>query len=185
MKGLWVTPGFWLLMAAVWLVDPTVLLWTLPAAALHELGHLAALWLVGGRVTCLRLSALGAELRLDGPLSYRRELPVALAGPMVSIAAALLAAGLHGYLFAGLSLALGLFNLLPVYPLDGGRAFRALCALTLPAPWDEGVPRWVGVAAAGLALGAAVAAFLRMGGLFCLLPALWLSFQAVSAQKNT
>lgn len=184
MKPLQVTPGFWLLMAAVWLIDPAVLLWTLPAAALHELGHLGALWLVGGRVRGLRLSALGAELLLDGPLSYRQELPVALAGPMVSVAAALLAAGSHRYLFAGLSLALGLFNLLPVYPLDGGRATRSLCALLLPAPWDGGIPRWLGVGAAGLALGAAMTAFLRLGGLFCLLPAVWLSVQAVLGQKN-
>ncbi len=166
-------------------MDPTVLLWTLPAAILHELGHLGALWLVDGRVTGLRLSALGAELRLDGPLSYRQELPVALAGPLVSVAAALLAAGMHGYLFAGLSLALGLFNLLPVYPLDGGRAVRALCALLLPVPWDEAVPRWLGVVAAGLALGAAITAFLHMGGLFCLLPAVWLSYLGVLGQKNT
>lgn len=184
MKAFQVTPGFWLLCGLGWLIDPAVLLWTLPAAALHELGHLAALWLVGGHVAGLRLSALGAELRLAGPLSYRQELPAALAGPLTSVAAALLAAGAGWYLFAGVSLALGLFNLLPVYPLDGGRAVRSLCALVLPNPWDYVLPRWLGVAVAGLALGAAVAAFSRVGGLFCLLPAMWLSFQAVLGEKN-
>lgn len=101
------------------------------AAAAHELGHLAAIWAAGGQVSRLRLTAVGAELRLEGTLSYGRELLCALAGPLVNLLLALEAARLGAVVFAGLNLVLGLFNLLPVSALDGGRALSCLTALLL------------------------------------------------------
>lgn len=181
MRGVQITPGFWLLLAAVWFLDPVILLPALLAAACHELGHCAALRAFGVRVRALRLSALGAELAPAQALPYALELPVALAGPCISLLCAALAARWGRFLFAGLSLALGVFNLLPILPLDGGRAVECLCALLLPAPLDRGAGLWLGVAAAGLLLGAAVAAALRLGALALLPLALWLCAQSVKA----
>lgn len=181
MSGLQVTPGFWLLLAAVWFLDPVILLPALLAAACHELGHCAALRVLGVRVRALRLSALGAELTPAQALPYALELPVALAGPCASLLCAALAARWGRFLFAGLSLALGVFNLLPILPLDGGRAVGSLCALLLPAPLDRGAAPWLGVAAAGVLLGAAVAAAARLGALALLPLALWLCVQSVKA----
>lgn len=181
MRRLRVTPGFWLLLAAVWLLDPVILLPALLAAACHELGHCAALRATGVRVSSLRLSALGAELAPSQALPYALELPVALAGPCVSLLCAVLAARWGRFLFAGLSLALGLFNLLPILPLDGGRAVASLCALLLPPPLDRAAAPWLGVGAAGLLLGAAVAAAARLGALALLPLALWLCAQSVKA----
>lgn len=130
--------SFWLLLALALIVSPlTVVAAVLSAAALHELGHLAALRYYGVRVRALRLTALGAEL--DAPsltrLSYPRELIVTLAGVAVNfLCAALLAAlaqrsGWEGaYLFAGVHLVLAAFNLLPVSPLDGARALSLVLA---------------------------------------------------------
>lgn len=101
------------------------------ACALHELGHWLAIRLLGGRITRLRLTAVGAELALDGarPLSYGRECIAALAGPAASLLTAELAARGGLFLLAGLSLGQGLFNLLPILPLDGGRALGLLLSV--------------------------------------------------------
>lgn len=126
-----VTGGFWLLMAWLNYTDTQGLLpMALAAAALHEAGHWLAIRALGGRITRLRLSAVGAEMRLYAPMSYGRELLCALSGPAVNMVLAFAAAGRgteKGYLFAGLNLSLGLFNLLPIGRLDGGRALD--CAL--------------------------------------------------------
>lgn len=179
MKRFQVTPGFWLLVAGVWVIEPALLVPTALAAGCHELGHCAALKLLGNGPERLRLSALGAELTPRRPLSYACQLPAALAGPAVSLGGAFLAARWGFFLFAGLSLALGLFNLLPIAPLDGGRAMQSLCALALPAPLDRSVPKWLAVVAAGLLLGAAVSAFVRFALGSLLVLALWLCYQSV------
>ena len=93
----------------------------LSAAALHELGHLAALRLLGGAVTALRISVFGAELAAEGgQLSYGRELAAVLAGPLTNLLAGLALARLGYPAAAGAHLVLCAFNLLPVRPLDGG-----------------------------------------------------------------
>ena len=179
MRRFTVSPGFWLLCAFIWAVEPGLFLPTALAAGCHELGHCAALKLMGNGPQSLRLGALGAELVPQRPLSYRCQLPAALAGPAVSLLCAFLAARWGFFLFAGLSLALGVFNLLPIAPLDGGRALQSLCALTLPVPLDRGVPKWLAVAAAGLLLGAAIGAFFRFAVLSLLVLAVWLCYQSV------
>ena len=129
-----ITPGFLLLMAWLNYADlQGILPLALAACALHEGGHWAAIRLMGGHVRLLRLSAVGAEMELERALSYRRELAAALAGPAVNLAAAALACRWgteRGFLFAGLNLALGCFNLVPASCLDGGRicwCWAALC----------------------------------------------------------
>ena len=127
-----VNASFWLLMLLAVIVSPlTVVAAILTAAALHELGHLAAMRYYGVSVKHFRLTALGAEL--DAPalarLSYGRELIITLAGVTVNLFCAILLAllGLRTwrewcFVFAGAHLVLAAFNLLPVVPLDGARA---------------------------------------------------------------
>lgn len=110
-------------------VTPMILL----SCLLHELGHCLAIHLLGGQVNRLRLTFAGAELRLSAakPLSPRRMMLVALAGPAANLLSALTAAALARrgvgswlYFFAGLNLGLAVFNLLPAGWLDGGRLLR-------------------------------------------------------------
>lgn len=128
-----VSPGFLVLLGLLFYLDQgaDLLGSGLLACALHELGHWLAIHLLGGRITRLRLTAVGAELALDGsrPLSYGRECIAALAGPVSSLLTAELAARGKLFLLAGLSLGQGLFNLLPILPLDGGRALGLLLSL--------------------------------------------------------
>ena len=144
------------------------------AAAMHELGHCAAIWAVNGRITLLRLSAVGAELRLEGTLSYRQELICALAGPIVNLVMACCSACAGWEVFAGINLALCVLNLLPISALDGGRIVSCISAVFL-GPEAGGricscMDCLFGVA---MVLGGAVL-FLGGGSITLLLVAVWL-----------
>ena len=119
------TPGFPAFLAAVWYFDSCGIFWPfLAAMTVHELAHAAVLLLLGGRIESVRLSFAQVEL-WTGLLSDRTELWSTAAGPGINL--------LCGWLFrrwmpafAAVSLLLALFNLLPVWPLDGGRLLRTL-----------------------------------------------------------
>ena len=122
-----VTPGFRVALCALICLGWRLSLPFLLAASLHELGHLAALRLLGIRVSGLELTGSGAVLRaeLHGEL---RETWAVLAGPAVNLVLALCFRRLWP-VFALCNAIQLAANLLPVPGLDGGRA----CALVLPA----------------------------------------------------
>ena len=106
---------------------------------LHELGHSLVAQHFGIRVLDITLWPLGGMARMSEiPENSRIEGLIAVAGPLVNFALAALAAPLllliHdsasvlGNLllgFIGINLALGIFNLIPAFPMDGGRLLRA------------------------------------------------------------
>jgi Zn-dependent protease len=107
--------------------------------ALHELGHSMVALALGGRVRAITLTFIGGVSEIEEmPRHGLREALVAFAGPAVSfllaLAGWLLAHGarpgsqiaLGLVLLARLNLVIGAFNLLPAFPLDGGRVLRSL-----------------------------------------------------------
>lgn len=118
---------------------------TAAAVLVHELGHFIALRLCGGDVKRLKVWFGGISM-VYGGLGYAGETITALSGPGASVLLAL-ASSLFGRIFlytpayhlAGLSLLLGIFNLLPVFPLDGGRVLFALSARFSGLPAAERV----------------------------------------------
>ena len=135
------TGGFWLLVGALLLAAPlSLMVWFLLACAVHELGHFLAIRFLGGRIEGFRLTGLGAVMTPRGMFGYREECLIALAGPAASLILALLAAPFSQTL-AGLSLVLGLFNLLPLGPLDGGRVLGAVVSRLAGPDQGEGVCR--------------------------------------------
>ena len=158
MRRLEITPGFIAALCILGLLDQRGILWAfLAATAAHETGHLIALRLLDADILAFRLDALDAQI-VSSPLGYRQELCAALAGPAMSIVCCLIFRRRFAA-FAAVSLLLGLFNLLPVWPLDGGRALRAALGLRRDLPRAEEICRIVGgiVCAAGL-IGAMVCA---------------------------
>lgn len=137
------------------------LLAALAAAAVHELCHLCAIRLCGGSVTSISIGAGGTVMETT-PLPPGRELLAALAGPAGSFLLLLFAQWLP--LCALFGLVQGAFNLLPVYPLDGGRIMR--CAALLSGfSWAERAADMLGYAAAAAVffLGIWAAFALRLG----------------------
>lgn len=186
-----VSAGFCLLAAWFGAVNGWSLLATvLTAAAIHELGHCAALRLLGARVTGIRVGVFGAVLETDSrALSYGGELLAVLAGPGANLLCALTLTALGGVrqaVPAGAHLALCAFNLLPVRPLDGGRALYLLAAWAAGPSAAERAARWIGNAAA-LALAARLCYLMwRTGGsLWLLPPAMGLLYTATAAGKRT
>lgn len=153
------------------LSSPTVLAAVLLAAISHEAGHYAALRRCGGRVRRLRLTALGAEMDVGDTarLSYRQEMGIVLAGPAANLLLGLILGTLGqrwetAWLLAGAHLVLGLFNLLPAAPLDGGRLMWLLLALlTEPFTADRGAAA-VGLAVSGVLAAGGIALTCRAGG---------------------
>lgn len=117
------------------LIFAAVLLLTIPlrwilavflAALVHELGHGLAVRLLGGNVSGAAVSLRGSRLEVS-PMTPGRELVCVLAGPAASFLLLCFARLLPRIAICGLIQ--GVYNLLPIYPLDGGRAVRCLSAL--------------------------------------------------------
>lgn len=162
----------WFVLANGWEPLATVL----GAAAVHELGHWAVLRALGAEVTGFRLNVLGAVLETDSRrLSYGGELAAVLAGPAGNLLAALVLTALGKGRWpaaVGANLVLCAFNLLPVRPLDGGRALYLLASWTAGPAAGETAVRWAGGVTAA-ALAALIAwVMLRTGGSLWLLPTL-------------
>ena len=121
---------------------------------LHELSHSLTARRFGISTRSITLLPIGGVADLEKmPEAPRQELAVSLAGPLVNLAIAfilwilLFTAGKLDFspsdfraidrfnfliilMFANLVLAL--FNLIPAFPMDGGRVFRSLLAMKLP-----------------------------------------------------
>ena len=177
-RWLRITPGFLLTMAVMFWLDEGVGLlgWGVLACVVHELGHLLVGAALGGRPRWLSLSAVGLELNMEYPagLSYGRELAVALAGPAVNLGTGGICAQFGNYLLAGVSFGLGLFNLMPVLPLDGGRALWCVLSALFGAQTGERAADGAAGVLVGLLAGIGAAAAVSYANFTLLLAAVWL-----------
>ena len=126
-----VRPGAVVLLSGLYFLLP--LRWCARLAltvTVHELGHVAALILCGAQVCGLRMEGCGLVLRCTPPEGALRTVTAALAGPAAGAGLFCILRGLGYIACAELSLLFSCVNLLPVLPLDGGRAlYAALAAL--------------------------------------------------------
>jgi len=125
--------------AEYWIVGVATAIVFFLSVVFHELGHSVVARHYGIPVSSIRLFIFGGVSQIETePPSARAEFVMAVVGPLVSFVLAGVFAGL-GVVFASvapllaltrylayINAALGLFNLIPGFPLDGGRVFRAI-----------------------------------------------------------
>lgn len=119
----------------LWLEGGLAFTVMLISALIHELGHLLAVRLLSYGVRRVDILPMGALIVLPEGIGYRDEAIIAASGPIASLLAAILF--LFSFLIfrnafllfgAVMNALLGIFNLLPVKKLDGG---KALCCYLL------------------------------------------------------
>jgi Zn-dependent protease len=131
---------------------------------LHEFGHAFAARGFGIETPDITLLPIGGVARLSRiPGKPWQELLVAIAGPLVNVViAGVLIFVIHTsatleqleYLedprvellakLASVNVMLVLFNLIPAFPMDGGRVLRALLAMVLPYARATQIAAWIG-----------------------------------------
>ncbi|QLH80771.1 site-2 protease family protein [Halosimplex pelagicum] len=167
---------------------------------LHELGHSLVAMRYGFPISSITLWIFGGIAQLDEmPEDWRQEFLIAIAGPVVSIALgavsyaaflavpagdslAVAAAGfVLGYL-ALMNVVLAGFNLLPGFPMDGGRVLRALLNRTRPYARATEIAAEVGKL---FAIGLGLFGLFGGGGLFMVAIAFFIYIGAASEAQQT
>jgi Zn-dependent protease/CBS domain-containing protein len=135
---------------------------------LHEFGHALAARAFGIPTPDITLLPIGGVARLQRmPDQPWQELIVAIAGPLVNVVIAAVLILFLGHSasldnieqvehpgvgmlakLASVNVMLVLFNLIPAFPMDGGRVLRALLAMALPYGRATQIAAWIGQALA-------------------------------------
>jgi Zn-dependent protease/predicted transcriptional regulator len=136
---------------------------------LHELGHALAARRYGIQTDSITMLPIGGLARLQRmPKKPEEEVVIAIAGPAVNVAIAMALAGTitaaFGFeaifgpfasapksLFLGVlqwlltaNLVLVFFNMIPAFPMDGGRVLRAVLASQMPYARATRIAAWIG-----------------------------------------
>ena len=130
-----ISGGMWLMLPAVLLCLP--LPWVIAvflAALVHECGHLLAIYWISGKKASMVISAFSARIPLP-EMTCGAEFVCALAGPAAGLFLILLYRWIPRTAIC--ALVQSLFNLLPVYPLDGGRALLGCLEILFSEEWAD------------------------------------------------
>lgn len=162
----------------------------------HELGHAFAVKRLGYGRSEIVLSGFGGYCRWYGNPTNGHRIRIALAGPAVSLGlgavALLLWVALRGVLdgLGPLRLALtavvwinlvwGVFNLLPIHPMDGGQALRAWMATRMP--WRRALDLSLKISMGVAAVGAVVA--LTRSWIFATVLLAWMAFRNYNERES-
>lgn len=161
---------------------------------LHEFGHVFAARAFGIRTPDITLLPIGGLARLEKmPEQPWQEVIVAIAGPLVNVLISGVLLALFGLpdftdvapasfaspttiakLLIIVNVWLVIFNMIPAFPMDGGRVLRALLAMVMPYARATSVAATVGQVFAGI--GAVIG--LLQGNVILLLIALFIFFAA-------
>lgn len=133
---------------------------------LHEIAHTIVGMLLGIKIAEIEMFPFGGQAKLESfhGLDPSKEIFIAIAGPICSLSIAAVfyflpldSVSVHLEFLIKLNLTLGLFNLLPFLPLDGGRVLRAALSKSI------GFKRATRIAAF---IGKIAGIFMLMGGAY-------------------
>jgi len=99
------------------------------SAAIHELFHIAAICFMGIQIHSIHIGVRGARIHTE-PMTGKEELLCSLAGPLSGFLLLFLFRRMPVIALTGAIQSL--YNLLPLYPTDGGRALQCCAKLILP-----------------------------------------------------
>lgn len=108
--------------------------------ALHEISHLIVVKIMKIKTGELKLHCLGATLEIEdyNSLSLREQIIICLAGPVFNILMSIIFFIIFYFLkynflliIVEVNLALGIFNIMPMYPLDGFKLLVSIFSLKL------------------------------------------------------
>lgn len=137
----------------------------------HEFAHVFVGEWGGARVSCVTLMLVGGVSEVtEFPRKPLGEAAMAVAGPLASLALSALGFLLFGrvhqpdlrfglHYLGYVNLALAAFNLLPAFPMDGGRVVRSLLSLVTTRVRATTIAAWAGQVMAVALLAAGVYAF--------------------------
>ena len=140
MKRFKLSPLFIIIVISFILIDGSFYaLYAVLCAFLHEVGHILAIKLMRGKVGALKVHGFGIQISGNLALDYKREAISAFAGPITSLLAGFIGIllsrlGLYTQeivFFAMSNFCLFAINILPIYPLDGGRILYCVLATKL------------------------------------------------------
>lgn len=136
MKKFKIGPSFLLLILFGFLFGQAGLILNyLLALSLHEFAHLWVAVNSGYSLKIIKLDILGMSVELNERIDDRDNFKINIAGPVFNLLLCVICMALYWVLpmsyiylntFCFANLILAIFNLLPVYPLDGGKIFRGI-----------------------------------------------------------
>ena len=134
-------PQFFLFLAILLMIIPVrwLLCW-LTAAGLHEIFHLIALKICGYPIRSVSVGAFGVKIDTDTDRGIKGVF-CALAGPLAGFILLLFVRRIPMIALCGLFQSVA--NLVPVYPLDGGRALNNLLYLIFPDHRADLITRYI------------------------------------------
>ncbi|MDQ1255011.1 MAG: hypothetical protein QG646_4290 [Euryarchaeota archaeon] len=139
-------------------VDPSIVRYTLSALSaiflftsvlLHELAHSYFAKRYGVNIDSITLLLFGGVASMEIPKKPGQEAKIAFAGPLMSLIIGIICLFTYSYIISpnptlsqnsvfliiwilgSMNLVLGIFNLLPAFPMDGGRMLRSLFAMKM------------------------------------------------------
>ena len=162
-------------------------------AVVHELGHSFAATRRGYRLNSIVLMPFGAVISGDDELSVRDQTAIALAGPLTNVCVGLLFVAFwwlfpETYAFtdvvAEANFAIAAVNLLPVFPLDGGRVLYSFLAVRFSQKTAKKVCAAVGAVSALGLLALFIASLFYTINLSFLFFSLFILFGAFAGKKK-
>ena len=157
-KNATVSADFLVMLAAAVLLVPIQWLgaWIL-ALTIHELCHYLAVRACGGTVAAIHLTCRGIIMDAE-PLSLGKEALCAYAGPIGALAVLLVARYVPRTAIC--TLCFSAYNLLPIFPLDGGRGLGCILKKHLTDSVADRVLRYIeNIVLLGILIVAAISVF--------------------------